>query len=288
MSVVGDQKQKIEDIRSARYITGALRDIAAIQLKNLREKFERNDMFYTELIDLFHLVWRIAVAEKATPAISKSKGELYLAYTTNRHFYGTLNNDVMQKFFDTTNTKNDCLIVGETGKSIWESRPQQRKSVEFLAFKDDDPTTEELDLLMKTVDKYENVFVFYPGFTSVFRQDVKMVDITYRPSNYSKEKDDYKDLPQYLFEPDLSEMVVFFNSQVRYVLLERFLLETQIARVAARLVKMDTADQNANDLVIHELRKLRRVRTTFSSRRMLETVVGYIQWHNRQQQLIGQ
>ncbi|MDB4516927.1 F0F1 ATP synthase subunit gamma [Crocinitomicaceae bacterium] len=288
MSVIGDQKQKIDDIRAARYITGALRDIAAVELKDLRKKFERNDMFYTELIELFHLVWKIAVAEHATQIVQKDKGELYLAYTTNKHFYGTLNNDVMQKLIESTNPKHECLIIGDTGKRIWESRPQQRKQVDFISFKEDDPDAEELDSLMKTVDKYQNVFVFYPGFTSVFRQDVRMIDITYRPSNYMKEKDDYKDLPQYLFEPDLSEMVKFFNSQVRYVLLERLLLETQISRVAARLVKMDSADQNAGDLVIYEMRKLRRVRTTFSSRRMLETVVGYIQWHNRQKQLIGQ
>ena len=90
-----------------------------------------------------------------------------------------------------------------------------------------------------------------------------------------------------MFEPDLSEMVSFFNTQVRYILFERLLLETQISRVAARLVKMDTADQNAHDIIKLEMRTMRRIRTSFSSKRMLETVVGFIQWHNKQTQLIG-
>jgi F0F1-type ATP synthase gamma subunit len=162
------------------------------------------------------------------------------------------------------------------------SKSQKRKEINFLSFKDDDPNTEEIELLLKKVAEYKNVYVFYPGFTSVFRQDVEIADITYKPSKESVKKKKFEDLPQYIFEPDLSEMVLFFNTQVRYVLFERLLLETQTARVAARLVKMDTADQNAKELVKFELRKLSRIRTSFSSRRMLETVVGYIQWHNKQ------
>ena len=74
-------------------------------------------------------------------------------------------------------------------------------------------------------------------------------------------------------------MLEFFNTQVRYVLFERMLLETRLSRVAARLVKMDTADQNAEALIGAERRELRRAKSSFSSRRMIETLVGYLQWH---------
>jgi ATP synthase F1 gamma subunit len=281
MSRIKEQKQTIDDIMSVRFITGALRDISAVQLKGLRKKFEKNEMFYTELQELFQLLWRIAYEENSN-SIKLKKEKLYVAYTTNKHFYGSLNKDVMQKFIENTDSKSNCLIIGDTGKQIWMSKSQKRKEINFLSFKDDDPNTEEIELLLKKVAEYKNVYVFYPGFTSVFRQDVEIADITYKPSKESVKKKKFEDLPQYIFEPDLSEMVLFFNTQVRYVLFERLLLETQTARVAARLVKMDTADQNAKELVKFELRKLSRIRTSFSSRRMLETVVGYIQWHNKQ------
>lgn len=288
MSRVTEQKQRIEDIESARYITGALRDISAIELKNLRKKFERNDIFYTELRELFQLVWRIASANKVDVSTLQGKKSLYIAYTTNRHFYGSLNHDVIHKFIEGTDAQSNCLVIGDTGKQLWTSRAQKRREIQYLSFKDDTPNIEEITNLMNKVKEYKHVYVFYPGFTSIFHQDVEMVDITFRPPKQKLTEKEIEELPQYLFEPDLSEMVVFFNNQVRYALFERILLETQISRVAARLVKMDTADQNAKDLVKIELRKLQRVRTSFSSRRMLETIVGYIQWHDRQTQLIGQ
>jgi ATP synthase F1 gamma subunit len=288
MSRISEQKLRIQDIESARYITGALRDISAIELKNLRKKFEQNEMFYTELRELFQLVLHIASANKTDFFKFQNKKDLFIAYTTNRHFYGSLNNDVMRKFIEATDSKSNCIIIGETGKQIWTSRVQKRREVKYLIFKDDAPNLDEINMLLNQVKEYKHVYVFYPGFTSVFHQNVEMVDISYRLSKTSSAKKDNEDIPQYIFEPDLSEMAVFFDTQVRYVLFERLLLETQIARVAARLVKMDTADQNAKELVKTELHALRRVYTSFSSRRMLETIVGYIQWHNRQTQLIGQ
>ncbi len=286
MSRVKEQKEIIHDIKSVRYITGALRDISAVELKNLRKKFENNEMFYVELRELFQLLWRIAYANNSDVLKTGNK-KLYIAYTTNKHFYGSLNHDVIRKFIENTDAKSNCLIIGDTGKQIWKSKAQKRKEVSFLSFKDDAPDSDEINSLLNSVREYENVYVFYSGFTSVFRQDVEIADITYRPSKKINDKEKIEDLPQYIFEPDLSEMVIFFNTQVRYALFERLLLETQTARVAARLVKMDTADQNAGELIKTEMRKLGRIRTSFSSRRMLETIVGYIQWHNKQKQNIG-
>ncbi len=287
MSRIKEQKQNIENIESARYITGALRDISAIELKGLRKKFEQNDVFYEELKELFQLVWRIAYADNPNATTPKDNKELYIAYTTNRHFYGSLNHDVVHEFISSTDLKSSCLVIGDTGKQIWMSGAKKRRELSFLSFKNDTPDNSEVNSLMNKIKKYKHVYIFYPGFTSVFHQDVEMVDITYKPSKKILKKKEFEGLPKYLLEPDLSEMVSFFNDQVRYSLFERLLLETQISRVAARLVKMDTADQNASELIKTEMRKLRRVRTSFSSRRMLETVVGYIQWHNRQTQHIG-
>ena len=53
MSRIGEQKSRISDIEAARYITGALRDISAVELKKLRKRFEQNDIFYSELRELF-------------------------------------------------------------------------------------------------------------------------------------------------------------------------------------------------------------------------------------------
>jgi len=263
-----------------KYITSALRDISAVDLKNVRDRYMQNSKFYAELQYLYQLIWRIASHEGNEELLHiKQKKPLYVAYTTNRHFYGSLNHDVMRLFLRSTSTDDSCLIIGGTGREIWRTIQKKRKEVRFMSFADDQPTSDETQALLKDLTSYTRVYVCFPHFVSVYDQRADIQDITFRPTKdmlraYAKEE-----IPQYFLEPDLPEMFAFFNTQVRYVLFERTLLEAQLSRVAARLVKMDMADHNAADVLKHENIELRRAYNSFFTSRMLETVSGYIQWH---------
>lgn len=290
MPSITEQKQRIADIETARYITGTLRDIAAVEIKTLRDRFLTNDAFYTELGHLYQLV--MTLAESAHVETQGKTGDnLYIAYTTNRHFFGALNHIVIERFMKETGTDDRCLIIGDTGRQIWLSRARKRKQLSFLSFESDMPTPDETKKLLADAAQFGRVYVFYPGFVSVFEQSAQMVDISYRPEpararEATQSAERLTELPQYLLEPELADMLPFFNTQVRYALFERVLLETELSRVAARLVKMDMADQNANRLSALEHVELRRAFSSFSSMRMLETLVGYLQWHKQKVQPI--
>jgi ATP synthase F1 gamma subunit len=296
MSEVREQKRRIEDLRSAKYITGTLRDISAIEIKRVRDEFDRNEHFASELRGLYQLVWSLGelAGDKSTQA--KSSQVLYVAYTTNRHFYGAVNHNVMHKFINDTNTSDRCLIIGDTGKEIWLSGARKRREVSFMSFNEDSPNTQETTDFIHRTEGYSHVLVYFPGFVSVFVQEPQILDVTFRPNKGEQDRDaqrapDSTPLPavvqngasplEFLLEPDIAEMISFFNTQVRYVLFERLLLETQLSRVAARLVKMDSADQNADGLIRNEEKELHRAHASFSSRRMIETIVGYLQWHTK-------
>lgn len=280
MSNIATQRQVIRDIESVQYITGALRDISAVQLTGLRDRFLKNTLFFDELRALYRLVWRIAEVNNRVGALEQStKGTLYIAYTTNKHFYGSLNADVIQALLRGTNAKDDVCIIGSTGKELWRNVGKKRKGISYMSFADDMPNTDEVRELLVRIEPFAHVYIFYPGFVSVYEQKVTMLDITFRPNTKEIEKD-REELPQYFLEPDLVEMFSFFNTQIRYMLFERMLLETQLSQVATRLVRMDMADRSAGDILHGERIELRRAHNTFASGRMLETVVGYIQWHN--------
>jgi F0F1-type ATP synthase gamma subunit len=189
----------------------------------------------------------------------------------------------MRDFLKATGSKDTCLVIGDTGKQIWTNEMVKRKNVTFLSFDEDAPSSSEVSKFLQRAQDYARVFVFYPSFVSVFQQTVAQADISFRPSNEgeSGNADTAGNREDFLLEPELQEMITFFDTQVRFVLFEQILLETQLAQVAARLVKMDTADQNADRLIINEQRELRRVVSSYSSKRMLETVIGYLQWNTQ-------
>jgi F0F1-type ATP synthase gamma subunit len=73
-------------------------------------------------------------------------------------------------------------------------------------------------------------------------------------------------------------MSYFFETQVRLLLFERMLLETQLSRVAARLIKMDTADENAGAMIKKQMIKANRAYSALSNARLLEIFSSYLQW----------
>lgn len=286
MSQIKEQKQRIEDIGAARYITGTLRDIALTELGGLQKRFAHNTQVYSELSALFQIVWRIAEKRGViTEHASGNARRLYVAYTTNRHFYGALNHNIMRTFTEATGADDECLIVGETGKAIWFEGKKKRRQVSYLTFNDDVPTESEVFEFLDRTAPYEQVFICYPAFINVYQQEARTVDITYRPARKKITDTDPEYQREFLLEPNVIDMLTFFRTQVRYALFERILLETQLSRVSARLVKMDTADQNADTLLKRERGMLRRAYTTGSNRRMLETLVGFLQWHKNAQRI---
>jgi len=284
MSEIREQKERIAAIRSVKYITSTFRDISATELVHFRERFEQNAQFRSEMRELYTVVWKIAASSGNAHLLdTQKKKPVFIAYTTNHHFYGSLNADVLKKFIASTSDADECIVIGETGRNLWNARGARRKSVEFVTFKDDMPNKIETKDFLKKVLEYPYVYVYYPRFVSVFTQQADVIDITFRPgAEVEREEAKSKQLfIEYILEPELKDMLLFFNEQIRHVLFEQILLETQLSRVAARLVKMDAADHNAEELLGQEGRYLRRAQGSASGRRMLETLVGYIQWHTK-------
>jgi ATP synthase F1 gamma subunit len=284
MSEIKEQKERIAAIKAVKYITSTFRDISATELTHFREQFEKNTMFRNEMGELYAIVWRIAASSGNTSLLqTEKKRPVFVAYTTNHHFYGSLNEDVIDAFIAATSVDDECIIIGDTGRAAWEARSVRRKKIDYVIFEDDTPTQNETHVFLQRVQSYPYVYVYYPQFVSVFRQQAGMTDITFRPGAEEEQKEARSGelFAEYILEPELKDMLKFFNEQIRYVLFEQILLETQLSRVAARLVKMDAADHNAEGLLQQEGRYLRRAEGSAAGRRMLETLVGYIQWHTK-------
>ncbi len=278
MPTIGYHQQLLQDYEIARDITGTLRDVSAIEFKNLRERFDRNDRFYKELGELYHLISSIAKKEGRGELVP-SKGEtLHVAFTSNHHFYGSLNRTVIERFLHATSPDAKCLIVGETGRALWKRIGKKRREVRFAQFKEDAPSEEEVKAFLTATKPYYHVLVYFPGFTSVLRQDATVLDITFSSEEHVKEKDESDDTMNYILEPEIVNMFPFFDMQVRFVLFARLLLETELARVSARLVRMDEAEDNAKILSRREQRTVARERTGEISTRMLNTFNGFLQW----------
>ncbi len=281
MPSIGIQKKNIDDIESVRYVAATLRDISAVALRDLLARFSKNELFYTELEKLYGLVWKIAEqkGEKyAESDVINNNTRIFVAYTTNKHFYGSLNFDVMQIFRKTIGSDDVGMIIGETGQEIWRDSQIKNGRMKYKNFKNDTPDSQEIELFLKEVSIYGRVYIIYPRFLSIYQQKAEMVDVTFRPKETVSKEEENLAIPSFVLEPDLIRVQRFFLTQVRAVLFERILLETELSRIAARLLRMDSADASAQTSLIKERRSLQHEISVFMNARLLENLTGYSQW----------
>ena len=74
-----------------------------------------------------------------------------------------------------------------------------------------------------------------------------------------------------LFEPEYSEILGFFQTQVRSLLFLRVMLETDLARTAARLITMSGAEERASDVIKQKRSQLRKMQASIINTKLLET-----------------
>ena len=297
MSRIADIRQSVVDYRSTELITGALQDISATKMQFIRRDFELNASFFTGVREVYGIVKAHALdmprqgsgpAKVAATAAhgdpqtnapsaqqGKVKRDVYIALTSNKRFYGTINRDIIRSLVRVVGTvqNSDFLVIGQTGAQYLDETGF-RGTITRTEFADDTPNQQELQSVLSLIDSYARVFVIYPKFINTFRQDIAMTDITQTPE--TAVTPDQK--AEYIFEPEIPVMLAFFERQVRRALFERVLLETDLARAAARALRMQDAKDRAGDLRKHLERSLQHELATLADLELMETFIGFNFW----------
>lgn len=271
---MNDLKETLEHTQTAQFVTTMLRDISATKLQSIRALFDANHEYFIELHGLMALVEAHAhekgILHKEKEQPSK---RVYVALTSNKRFYGTLNKEVIHYLREKkqSDEQASCVVIGQTGRQILESSSEPFPAA-FELFTNDEPTPQETFAAIASLSVYDEIIVVHPTFINSFEQKAKETDLTHVP-----EPVELRDHPplQYLFEPEILEMISFFRTQIRLVLFSRVLLETRLALTGARLMKMQRARERAGELLVQQRQVIHKELRTVQSMRLLETFTGF-------------
>lgn len=250
-------------------------EIASLKLKQIRDDVERNRAFFEELTSVYGIVKQIASKEKLTVNF-KTKDTISIIMTSNYRFYGNINTRLADTFYKQIQTyQTDLLVIGKTGQQLLKPLPKTTRAT-FVVLKRDMPDDDELQALAKYIQPYNRILVYYPQFKSVLVQLPVIKDIT--QSQRTLQDTQTQALSEnmgFILEPEIAEMLVFFDSQITALLLQEAFLESELSRTSSRLIAMDQAQSNADQYVNEQKSVLIHTTRAITNMKILETINAF-------------
>src|SRR3989344_5981173 len=268
-----DKEHELQDLQSIKDLSTAFAELSAIRMHSIQRQLQQNATFYEGIQEMYKNI-KAKQQEKSNP-LGISGKIVSVALTSNGHFYGGQNDDLVKSFLEGIHTySTEAIMIGRSGQEILEGTGNT-KNIGMITFKSEYPTTKEIYDFLDRVKPFQKVFLYYPKFVNMMTQSPTIADIAYNPDPTNEKPE------MYIFEPELTKIVEFFETHVRFILFRRSLLEIAVARNAARLVAMMEAEEKAIKTLQIRKNIIKQAEKGLITERLLETIRAK-PWINKQ------
>ncbi len=262
--------QKIELTQALETVSFAYSEFAGQKLVTIRQQIEKNRSFVSELSNVFHIVKQAAEAKGQKTDLGK-KGTVNLLITSNKRFYGGLERRLLDFFLaHSVLSYGKTYVIGDTGMKYLAGE-NFSLPYENLPMHGDVPSLEEISKIVNLLAPYLHINVYHVRMQSVLVQKPVVLEIG-GIADIPKELDPRE--VYYIFEPELVEMLKFFDRKIVQILLAQAFYESELARTAARMVSMEQSKINAERDVKQLQKKLFQERGNIATFRMMDIIAG--------------
>lgn len=271
---IKDIQTTINQANALKQIAMAYTEISSNKIKRIRILVEKNRNFLDELSIVYKVLKKRAQLRNLMP--KKNGKTVSILITANEHFSGSINQDLTKYFVDMMHQQTtDQIVIGKTAIEWLDSIKYQMPNTKII-LKKGYPESSELDVLVRLVKDYSQIIVYYPRMRTVMLQIPTSEDITQTAylSEMKVAEDDAKKL--FIFEPEFTKILAYFESQVTNLLLQQAFLEGELSRTAARLVSMDESQSNADKIIKQNVMTLDHAKKQTANGRLLETYASII------------
>lgn len=254
MASMRDIKRRIKSVNSTQQITNAMYLVASSKLNKARNRLEDTRPFFNETRKV------IANIVNGSNGINhpfletrtvKSTGVIVI--TGDRGLCGGYNANVNKIALTAIKNKDSdkVIAVGSKGKDFFKSRGNVKEAFTNISEK---PTYEDalkigrLALEMFTSQEVDEVYLAYTEFVSTLVSEPKLIKL------FPLDVEDFKnDTPSTsaltIYEPGEEEVLEYVIPKYVNTVIYGALVESAVCELGARMTAMDSATENAEDMI---------------------------------------
>lgn len=284
MASTKELRTRIKSISNTAKVTGAMQMIAASKLRKAQNSAEDFNLFsngYDEIKDSVLGSADFDLLSEISPLFTLNSNNigdgktLYILLSSNRGLAGPLFGNLVKLFeSDTANISDKHFIT--VGKKIEKYVLSRNYNlIKNYEMKDDFNSNEIEELSNLVIDEfvthnYSSVKLIYTHFKSVANQKAQIVDLLPFKDNMSD-----SDLQgNHIFEPNQLELILDFAPRFIFTIIYGAILDSLASEHAARMVAMQNATDNANELVDDLTLDLNKARQETITSELLDLVGG--------------
>ena len=281
MANLKDIRDRIKSVKSIEQVTNAMKMVAAAKMRRAQENMEKTRPYSSRLAEMLEsLIPEIDRSLMPELNVRPVERTMFMVITADRGMAGAFNHNVLREAhqaIDAVGKENaDIYCIGKKSCGYFKNR-NYPIALEVKEFWNALSYEHAMKFGAEIISRYikgqvDQVQVIYNRFVNVARQEIR--NETFLPMSYDAEKKDSSYRPERLFEPSKEAVVKSIIPRYLNTQIWQFLLESYASEQAARMVAMENATSNAQDMIKDLTLQFNKARQTAITTEMLEIVSG--------------
>ena len=281
MANLKDIRDRIKSVKSIEQVTNAMKMVAAAKMRRAQENMEKARPYSSRLAEMLEsLIPEIDRSLMPELNVRPVERTMFMVITADRGMAGAFNHNVLREAhqgIDAVGKENaDIYCIGKKACGYFKNR-NYPIALEVKEFWNALSYEHAMKFGAEIVSRYvkgqvDQVQVIYNRFVNVAHQEIRSE--TFLPMSYDPEKKDASYSSERLFEPSKEAVVKSIIPRYLNTQIWQFLLESYASEQAARMVAMENATSNAQDMIKDLTLQFNKARQTAITTEMLEIVSG--------------
>ncbi|MCX5838171.1 MAG: ATP synthase F1 subunit gamma [Deltaproteobacteria bacterium] len=284
MAALKDIKRKINAVHKTRQITRAMNMVAASKFKAAQTRMENFRPYAMKFMEvLSSLALRVDAKSHPLLAVREPKRIRVICMTSDRGLCGGFNSNLIkatERFIREKSHEGrqvELIPVGRKGRDFF------RKKTKTINARTDVFSGFDMSLAVKISgdvippfvgEEFDELYLLYNEFVSVAVHRPSVVRLFPLPSIGREEEIEPGNRLDYIYEPSEEALLEKLLPMYVHVLIYRALVETSAGENGARMVAMDNATRNCEELIQSLTLKYNKVRQSAITAELMDIVGG--------------
>lgn len=252
MATLREIKRRIESVKNTQQITKAMKMVAAAKLRKSQQQLLALRPYTKKLFGITSTLAQMPFARHHVYFENREPDKvLYVLVTADRGLCGSFNSNLIKAATQAMESKTGAkmIVIGRKGYDHFRRRRYAiaAKYIDFFKKASLQDARKIVNYLTSAWEqkKYDRIYIIYNEFQSILQQNIVIKQFLPIVPEQSKEGEERRDL----FEPHPRKILQTLTPRALLYSMNLILLESFCAEQGARMTAMETASDNANDMI---------------------------------------